>query len=133
MAAIHRKVEGALSVGFASSLQLLASVSAERAGKLYCRSLSVLEKLLDKSDSRIGEALFFLGNWYESIGDFDKAESHLSRALSIFENTLGPSNSWMRDCVVRYASVLSKQDRLSDYPAIAAKAEAIIASEPRYL
>ena len=101
--------------------EMLTSVDPERSGG---RAPTVLD-LLDDSSANLAarferaplvgaELAQTIGETYHALGQFDKAEPLLRRAMGAYRDTLGPSDDHTLDATASLAYALAEQDRLEE-------------------
>jgi tetratricopeptide (TPR) repeat protein len=66
----------------------------------------------------VAESLNNLGWLYHQHGNYARAESLYSRALEIWEKTLGPDHANVAACLENYADLLKRTNREMDAVAL---------------
>ena len=102
---------------------------SESAEQSCARSLSILEKVLNPRDYRIGEALANLGFLYDIEGAPDKAEPLLERAHDFFLAT-ALNSRFSREFLLRWAEIERKAGRGKKAKDLAKEATALKSASP---
>jgi tetratricopeptide (TPR) repeat protein len=98
------------------------------ADRAYQRALAIFEDTYGRCHLEVAHACANLAALRADEGDFQAAESLGHRALRIFEAILGPDDAEVGLTMLNMATAIAGQGRLGDGAALAARADAILAT-----